>query len=460
MKSKKTSVILIIMIFAAGILGCGLNIFKYESYKYTGDIDFAEYEWLKGKKIFVDPGHGGKGASDRFRIGPGGITEEEVNLRVGMILKDMLEKSGAIVGLSREKDVDISLDDRVDMVNKFLPDLLISLHHNGSARRVDDVNYPLVFIWGNRKVRPLSYTFAEYLLDEFQRIMDEKGVILSDFSVFKETGTRILRETKYTCPGVIGEPGFFSDETHSKRLNDILYNQEEAEAYFYAIAKFFERGVPKAEVLTSSLINNETYLSNLLTGDHPLIALSLDSGREGLGIIGSSLAVTLDGIPVICRKAADNLYYVEYGSKLYPGGHSIRFSFKNQRQQSSMIYSCGFTIDIKKGDYKRLVTEGTRLLKYKGKYREGLKMLLSAFSMATTDPDADGLIWNIARGFNMIGDKVNSDYYYSKLYNFYPQSKYVSKLESRFRGYRFPVEYNGKWIDIKYDPSLKETCKK
>jgi hypothetical protein len=208
------------------------------------------------------------------------------------------------------------------------------------------------------------------------------------------------------------------------------------------------------------LISNDSYLTNLIKDSDPVIALRLDSGREGLGIIGSSLSVTLDGISVKCRKADEGLYFVDYGRKLYPGGHSIRFSFKNQRHQSSMIYTSGFTIDIQKGDYKRLVNEGIRFLKYTKKRREGLKMLLSALSMATTDPDADRIIWNIARGFNMIGDRVNSDYYYAKLYNFYPQSKYAGKLESRFKGYRFPVEYNGKLVNIKYDPSVKGLCKK
>ncbi len=368
----------------------------------------------------------------------------------------MLEKAGALVSYSRKNDKDVPLNDRVDMVNEFAPDLLISLHHDGSPRPMDNVNYPAVLIWGNKKVSPMSYSFAELLLDEFNRLMDVKGAVVSDFSLYKETGTMILRETRYTCPGILGEAGFFSDEKHAKRLNDIHYNQAEAEAYFNAVSRFIERGLPKAEVLISSPVSNDSYLINLIKDANPIIAIKADSGLERAGIIKDSLNAALDGIPVRCKAVADDIFFVEYGSKLYPGGHSIRFSFKNQRNQSSMIYSAGFTVEIKKGDYNRLVSEGIRLLNNKTKQKEGLKMLLAAYSMGITDPDAGRIILNIAKGFNLIGDKENSDYYYAKLYNFYPQSKYAKNLEIKFKGYRFPVEYNGKNLNIKYEPSLKD----
>ena len=444
---------IMIVLFGFFLIRCGL----FENrYNYLGDIDLKKYPYLKEKKIFLDPGHGGKGESDRFRVGPDGITEEDVNLSVALILKNMLTKAGASVSLSRKKDEDVPLKERVDMVREVNPDLLISLHHNGTARRMDEVNYPCVLIWGNKRVRPLSYIFANMLMDEFHKIIDEKGKIISDFAIYKETGTMILRETRNICPGVIGEPGFFSDEKHSKRLSDILYNQLEAEAYFYAIAEFFNRGIPKAEVYISSHIDNDGYLSNLINDNKPRIAIKVFSGIEDTRIKDKSLKVTLDGIPVGYRKISDDLYEINYGKKLYPGGHSIRFSFNNRRSQSSMIYRSCFVTEIKKGDYNRLISKGIRFVKGRKTAREGLKMLLSALSLGVTDPAADRIIWNIAKGFAKIRNWDNSDYYYSKLYNFYPQSRYVKRLQKRFRGYRFPVEYLGKTIAIKHDPELLE----
>ena len=121
-----------------------------------------------------------------------------------------------------------------------------------------------------------------------------------------------------------------------------------------------------------------------------------------------------------------------------------------------MIYRSCFVTEIKKGDYNRLISKGIRFVKGRKTAREGLKMLLSALSLGVTDPAADRIIWNIAKGFAKIRNWDNSDYYYSKLYNFYPQSRYVKRLQKRFRGYRFPVEYLGKTIAIKHDPELLE----
>ncbi|MBN2039020.1 MAG: N-acetylmuramoyl-L-alanine amidase [Spirochaetes bacterium] len=449
---KNKVIILLLLIFS--ITGCGAGFWPFDSLKYSGNVNPGQYEWLKGRKIFLDPGHGGKGDSDLFRTGPGGITEEEINLKVALILYDMLKKTGADVRISRKRDVDISNQDRVDMVNEFNPDLFISIHHNGTARRADDVNYPLIFIWGNRQVRPLSYSFAEMLLEEFQNLIEVKGHIISDFSVYRETGTRVLRETRYTCPGVIGEFGFFSDSKHALRLRDLHYNTAEAEAYFYAIAEFFERGLPYAEVLISSTIANETFLYNMITDEKPVIAIKAYSGMEGVGIDRKSLNVTMDGFNVNYKAASDDLFIIDYGKKIYPGGHNLRFSFKNSRGQSSMIYITGFTLEIKKGDYDRLVSEGIRYLNSWRSRKEGLKMLLSAYSMSTTEPDAGRLLWNIARGFKLIGDTVNSEYYYAKLFYFYPQSRFSKKLSCKYKGYRFPVEYNGKYTGIKSEPLL------
>ncbi|MCU0820927.1 MAG: hypothetical protein MUC95_00445, partial [Spirochaetes bacterium] len=77
----------------------------------------------------------------------------------------------------------------------------------------------------------------------------------------------------------------------------------------------------------------------------------------------------------------------------------------------------------------------------------------------STDPGADDIIWNIAGGFELLGSRPAANYYYARLYHFYPESKYNKKLKERIGGYRYPVEYLGKWIDIKYDPAVLE-CNK
>ncbi len=430
-------------------LGCGIM-----SKKYDGDLRLKEYPWLAGKRIFIDPGHGGLGKKDLFRIGPGGITEEEINLRVSLILASMLRDAGAEVKLARARDTDIPLKKRVEMAEEFRPDLLISIHHNGSIRRSDGVNYPCVLAWGVDEVNPASFDFARMLLDRIHGIMDAKGTVLSDFAVFPETGTHILRETRYLCPGVIGEAGFFSDGTHARHLGERLYNREEAEAYFLAAAEYFKRGLPSATVKISAVVDNSGYQHNLIVDRSPGLYIFADSGAAGVDVDAKSFRATLDGLPVKIVPVTKEIFLVEYGKRLYPGSHALRFSFANARAQRSPVFLASFNVLVEKGDYARLVGEGTRLAASPRTAREGLFMLRAALSMGTTDPAADALLWKLARAHDLLGDRSQAWYHYARLYYFYPDSPYRKKLSGRFLGHRYPVEFLGKKVKVEFDPGL------
>ncbi|WLR55531.1 SH3 domain-containing protein [Mesobacillus subterraneus] len=80
---------------------------------------------LKGKKIVVDAGHGGK---DSGAIGPSGLMEKTVNLGTALLLKQELEKYGAIVRLTRSTDVFLELYERTDIANTSDYDAFISIH--------------------------------------------------------------------------------------------------------------------------------------------------------------------------------------------------------------------------------------------------------------------------------------------------------------------------------------------
>lgn len=74
--------------------------------------------------IMVDPGHGGydKGIySDNF-------SEKNFVLSFSKVFGDQAEKAGRRVVLSRSGDFAISLRDRIKLVNKKMPDVLISFH--------------------------------------------------------------------------------------------------------------------------------------------------------------------------------------------------------------------------------------------------------------------------------------------------------------------------------------------
>lgn len=82
------------------------------------------------KKLMLDIGHGGvdKGASSN------GLLEKDINLKVGLLIKEYLESYEVEINLTRETDTTISPDNRVSLVDKYNPDLCVSIHHNAASK--------------------------------------------------------------------------------------------------------------------------------------------------------------------------------------------------------------------------------------------------------------------------------------------------------------------------------------
>src|SRR6185503_16686934 len=103
-------------------------------------LDRIDASGLAGRKIAIDPGHGGV---FRGALGVHGLTEAEVNLSVGLRLRDLLAAKGATVFMTRDRDRDFltpadsslrgDLNERARLANAFGPDLFLSIHHNADA---------------------------------------------------------------------------------------------------------------------------------------------------------------------------------------------------------------------------------------------------------------------------------------------------------------------------------------
>ena len=104
--------------------------------------EFETLTALKGKKIVIDPGHGG---NDAGAIGPTGVMEKNVTLKVSLELKKLLEAEGATVILTRETDRTVSekgakasdieeLGARCDVANRNGADIFISIHADSFTR--------------------------------------------------------------------------------------------------------------------------------------------------------------------------------------------------------------------------------------------------------------------------------------------------------------------------------------
>jgi N-acetylmuramoyl-L-alanine amidase len=82
------------------------------------------------RRIVLDPGHGGK---DPGAIGPGGVKEKEVVLRVAKKLARHLERElGCEIIFTRDRDIFVPLEERTAIANTSGADLFISIHANAA----------------------------------------------------------------------------------------------------------------------------------------------------------------------------------------------------------------------------------------------------------------------------------------------------------------------------------------
>ena len=98
--------------------------------------DIENLMTLEGILIAIDPGHGG---ADAGAIGPTGVTEKSVTLRVALRLEELLEEAGAEVIMTRRTDKPVShkgdkasaieeLQARCDVANKAKAQIFVSIH--------------------------------------------------------------------------------------------------------------------------------------------------------------------------------------------------------------------------------------------------------------------------------------------------------------------------------------------
>lgn len=226
-----------------------MNLFFILALSFLGLINSKENDQgtnnpLKGKIICIDPGHGGTAETDSYRVGPTGEREEWINLRVGLLLKELLEEKGAKVLMTRTGDENISLSDRAKLATENDADLFLSIHHNATAD--PKVNFPIIYYHGNASENKGSVAFGKEIVRNLSKNMyagETKYSLVSDFTIFPRSGTGVLRGT-YGMPAVLAEASFFTNPSEEERLKQKGHNLKEAKGYLAALEAFFEKPAP------------------------------------------------------------------------------------------------------------------------------------------------------------------------------------------------------------------------
>jgi len=274
---KYTAFVLLSSLF---LIGCSADIMYYEipvefknAQKKKEFLD-AHSKFLTGKKIFLDPGHGGE---DRSNIGPQKLTvEADANLHVALALREFLRAAGVEVVMSREFDKTIGLTARSYMADSSAAEIFISIHHNAPGRDADKgINYTSTYYHANEtdyEYEPSERELAKYIQRDLAYAMRNSGGLgsfdgtYSDYSIYPGMGFSVLRVTK--IPSVLVEGGFFTNLHEERRLANDEFNRIQAWGIFRGIARYYAAGIPKINyAISDSIFNHNNFELNFLIQD-------------------------------------------------------------------------------------------------------------------------------------------------------------------------------------------------
>ncbi len=272
---------------------------------------------LKGKRIVLDPGHGGEATG---AIGPTGLKEKDVNLAVARILAELLRAAGATVFMTRDDDYDVPLADRVKFALEKKADAFVSIHHNANARRDATVNRTEVYCVF--EMDSPSFDLGHLLYSTFQKYLG--------LPIVPPLPAR-YRVLKGNVPvSVLGEASYITNPEEEKRLATDEYRRKEAMAYFEAIREYFDRGVPEIK----------DFKVNLSRG---LITAKIVD-EEGEGVDFSTIQLTLDGRPLDFEVDSDGYIKAVLPELLPNGEHLIELKARNLRGNVTPRISHKFTV--------------------------------------------------------------------------------------------------------------------
>ncbi len=217
--------------------------------------------------IVIDPGHGGleAGAKGKF-----GTLEKDLTLAISLKLAEIVRQTRASnVVLTRDRDVDVSLEDRSAIANNNKATVFISVHVNGSYRKgaagpetyflsrdaTDEEARRLAFLENNSEnlenniqaededvIKMILWDMAQTaFLKQSSELAED---IQSELNLLWETRNRGIKQAPFkvltgvACPAVLVEVAFLSNPQEERKLLTEEYQRKVAEAIYEGLAKF------------------------------------------------------------------------------------------------------------------------------------------------------------------------------------------------------------------------------
>lgn len=195
---------------------------------------------VRSTVVVIDAGHGGR---DPGASGARGLIEEEVNLKIALKLRKLIEQGGGTAIMIREDDTGLyteggngretrkseDLKNRHTLINSCGADIFISIHMN-SFPQTQYYGAQTFYLKNDERSRKL----AEQIQQELIRVLDRGNTRKA-----KPTDTVYLLKNN-SMPGALIECGFLSNPEEEHLLADENYQEKVAWSIFAGIVKYLE----------------------------------------------------------------------------------------------------------------------------------------------------------------------------------------------------------------------------
>ncbi len=217
--------------------------------------------------IVIDPGHGGLeiGAKGKF-----GTLEKDLTLAIGLKLAEIIRQTRAShVVLTRDRDADVSLEDRSAIANNNKASVFISVHVNGSYRKgaagpetfflsrnaTDEDARRLAFLENNSEelensiqsddedvIKMILWDMAQTAYLKQSSELAES--IQTELNLLWGTANRGIKQAPFkvltgvACPAVLVEVAFLSNPQEERKLLTDEYQRKVAEAIYNGLINF------------------------------------------------------------------------------------------------------------------------------------------------------------------------------------------------------------------------------
>ncbi|MGZ5438681.1 MAG: N-acetylmuramoyl-L-alanine amidase family protein [Candidatus Aminicenantales bacterium] len=238
---------------------------------FPGPVAAAPAQDQALRTVVIDPGHGGleSGAKGKF-----GNLEKDITLAVSLKLKALIEKDmGFEVVLTRDRDVDVSIENRSAIANNRKAGLFISIHANGSVQRkaggsetfflslnaTDEETRRLAYLENNSsalqsRIDPSSDNDLMMILwDMAQNAYIKQSsrlaeLVQAELDAMLGTRNRGIKQAPFkiltgvACPAILVEAAFISNPDEEQKLASDAFQTKVAEAIYRGLALFLKRG--------------------------------------------------------------------------------------------------------------------------------------------------------------------------------------------------------------------------